>query len=1561
MAKDSERYLTQADLESGGSFALDLENLTNAQAYYIRETTGPTKLTVGNITDGDFVKRSGATIISGTVDISDNTNLAAGAPITLTGDSVGLNYSATDFKVVGGELQLLAGGGATTAEYVTLALDASLSAERVLTGTANQIVITDNGANSTVVLSTPQNIHTAATPAFAGLTIAGTVTPTILFQSTDASDPTMTWQTTNTAHQINIILDESAVNDRLCIQGQTASVATHLCLHSQDGQSMSIQLYSGGTNHGDLIMGAADNLSLRNAVQDKNIVLTVNVGGGDQTITFVGATGYLTHSSGTFNFDNENLTTTGTISGVNVTSGTDPGHTHSAYVGPHAILDGTVHTDSVARNVTRGSLVYGNSTPAWDELVISTGFLGGDGTDASWRSYANTLADLSGEAGATFDFNSQLVTGVSNAIDLSDAVNLDILLDHVGVSLKYYLGNQTLDLIVTDAEAALQETPNADPDELTTITFKSTVADTPAPFMITAGTELEVHFDADETSGAGRNEGLHCVFGYVDANGTSNFTQIGSDSDVTAALTTTKTSYAVHIHVTSDITVPAGKRLWLKYVATTVSGAGGYPELNVYYDKSGHHMNILVAGSVLGDFIKKSIFDAHTVLYATTNDTPVTLTLNEQTVVGRLTGGDISAITLGIADNNLVQIDDAGPAADNEYCKFTASGVDGQAYVDVLGDLSGQAGAAFSWNSQNLTSVGTIGCGTITVVDGSSINLQEDITFTGATTENIIAFPDALAVALAFKEGANSYMTFVTTNSAEEILLGVDLDMGDNNLTAVKDIKANDGTLNIVLASAGTVYIKGTTEGGEATGGTITYDGAYAIHTFTEDGNFESAGTFDVEYLVVAGGGGGGGDGNTTAGGGAGAGGYRTNGAYDHEVTAQVYAITVGDGGAGGAGANTENGANGEDSVFDTITSDGGGGGSGIQSGAGVAGGSGGGGNYGSAGGAGTGGQGNAGGSGHVGNPNRGGGGGGGATAVGGNGTSTAGGGGGIGTESSITGAPVTRGGGGGGGTFGSGGTEGSGGDGGGGDGGNAGGRNPGDPGTVNTGGGGGGASTTTTGTVAGGNGGSGVVIIRYLTSTFTAAHLNVQNNLDVGAIATVPNTGLHILDTDASHDLIIKPGSDLGADRTLTVTTGDADRTLTLSGNPTLGDWFDQAVKQASNVTFGTIDCEAVTSSGASTFNSGSVDADFTVNWNTGIGLFVEGSSGNVGRGTSSPQRDLHIEGGVPTIRLSDSNAATDQAVATLIEFYRGNNTNRVGFLGMESSSNNNLRIATDYAAGQIQLGTGNSVTALTIDSSQRVGIGTIPKNWDPTTVSVLQMFSGENALIGAGGSIQLCQNAYWDDVSNRWEYVTADFASRYNQAGGGHFFEVATAGANPDDPISWITGMSIDNAGNIGCGAITSTGAIQGELLGASGSIDVVQGSDINIITNDTLVLTFAFVPTKIDLRFSGTTIHDTSFEYGHTTGNCLVTITGTDTLTVVMNATTFYNNNGGMDTARIQNDTTNTVKLTGGYDGADQCTIVGVGTWDTGNKQLTITFTAANAHATLNFAELMAVAYR
>lgn len=59
--------------------------------------------------------------------------------------------------------------------------------------------------------------------------------------------------------------------------------------------------------------------------------------------------------------------------------------------------------------------------------------------------------------------------------------------------------------------------------------------------------------------------------------------------------------------------------------------------------------------------------------------------------------------------------------------------------------------------------------------------------------------------------------------------------------------------------------------------------------------------------------------------------------------------------------------------------------------------------------------------------------------------------------------------------------------------------------------------------------------------------------NTDIASVY-LNNTGLKVKDTNASHGLTIAPGSDLTSDRTLTVTTGDASRTLTISGDTTLG-----------------------------------------------------------------------------------------------------------------------------------------------------------------------------------------------------------------------------------------------------------------------------------------------------------------------------------------------------------------------------------------------------------------------
>jgi hypothetical protein len=264
----------------------------------------------------------------------------------------------------------------------------------------------------------------------------------------------------------------------------------------------------------------------------------------------------------------------------------------------------------------------------------------------------------------------------------------------------------------------------------------------------------------------------------------------------------------------------------------------------------------------------------------------------------------------------------------------------------------------------------------------------------------------------------------------------------------------------------------------------VTSTTEYKVHTFLNStDNFQiTAGSGDVEYLVIGGGGGGG----SSLAGGAGAGAYRTATLSLSTSTGSsgTHTVTIGAGGAGATSAIS--GANGSNSIFDTITSEGGGGGAASGSaGTSRTGASAGGGANGGAGG--TGGTyGNNGGSGSGANPYAVGGGGGGAGTAGTNGTGSSGSGiGGNGLSSDINGTATFRAGGGGGATY-NGGTGGAGGTGGGGQGGSGAGGT-GTVGTANTGSGGGGGSHNSGSDYNGGNGGSGIVIVKYNSNDITA------------------------------------------------------------------------------------------------------------------------------------------------------------------------------------------------------------------------------------------------------------------------------------------------------------------------------------------------------------------------------------------------------------------------------------------------------------------------------------------
>ena len=138
-------------------------------------------------------------------------------------------------------------------------------------------------------------------------------------------------------------------------------------------------------------------------------------------------------------------------------------------------------------------------------------------------------------------------------------------------------------------------------------------------------------------------------------------------------------------------------------------------------------------------------------------------------------------------------------------------------------------------------------------------------------------------------------------------------------------------------------------------------------------------------------------------------------------------------------------------------------------------------------------------------------------------------------------------------------------------------------------------------------------------------------------------------------------------------------------------------------------------------------------------------------------------------------------------------------------------------------------NATAITIDSSENVGIGVTPESWKDTW-NTLQL--GDGASIGGrttAGNVDIASNCYRDSVNNRWEYIGtngSEEAAKYTQFSGQHVFYVGAAG-DADVEVDWDTPMTIENGGIVkfdDYGGTTGKGRIE---FGNSGE-QFIEGFD-------------------------------------------------------------------------------------------------------------------------------------
>ena len=123
---------------------------------------------------------------------------------------------------------------------------------------------------------------------------------------------------------------------------------------------------------------------------------------------------------------------------------------------------------------------------------------------------------------------------------------------------------------------------------------------------------------------------------------------------------------------------------------------------------------------------------------------------------------------------------------------------------------------------------------------------------------------------------------------------------------------------------------------------------------------------------------------------------------------------------------------------------------------------------------------------------------------------------------------------------------------------------------------------------------------------------------------------------------------------------------------------------------------------------------------------------------------------------------------------------------------------------------------TAITIDSSENVGIGVTPEAWHSsyTGFQIAQSTSLMSNTDAAGNLTWFGNNFYYDGTR---KYTTTDEASVYEQTAGTHKFNVAASGS-ADAAITWTTGLEVLNAGQ----ARAKNGLLFGTDTAAANALD-------------------------------------------------------------------------------------------------------------------------------------------
>ena len=176
------------------------------------------------------------------------------------------------------------------------------------------------------------------------------------------------------------------------------------------------------------------------------------------------------------------------------------------------------------------------------------------------------------------------------------------------------------------------------------------------------------------------------------------------------------------------------------------------------------------------DVVLKTLFDAQSVLSATGDDTPAALVVAEQELVGRITGGNVDGIAIGIADNNILQVD--GTPVNGEAAVFTAAGINSLSEAEFKTAFNIEAGVDFLAYDAGLANL----AGVAMVADRFYYTSADDVHVAAAVT--------AFARSILDDADEATFKATVNLEIGTDVLAEQTIGIADNNLMEVDSADA---------------------------------------------------------------------------------------------------------------------------------------------------------------------------------------------------------------------------------------------------------------------------------------------------------------------------------------------------------------------------------------------------------------------------------------------------------------------------------------------------------------------------------------------------------------------------------------------------------------------------------------------------------------------------------------------------------------------------------------------------------------------------------------------------